>query len=59
MSTRTEAEAAEARVKQAAMRYPNGAPMFGSTIKENGDLVMLDDTGKRSIFCDVDEGAEP
>ena len=31
--------------------------MFSSThVKENGDLMMLDEQGKRSVFCDVDEG---
>lgn len=42
--------------EQASMTYPSGAPMFGQHIKENGDRVMLDEQGKRSIFCDVDEG---
>lgn len=46
------------RAAQAAMTYPNGAPMYGKHVKENGDLMMLDDQGARSIFCDVDEGAE-
>jgi putative phage-type endonuclease len=40
--------------------YDNGAPMFSkTTFKENGDPIMLDEEGKRSIFCDVDEGFEP
>jgi putative phage-type endonuclease len=37
--------------------YPNGEPMYSkTTIKENGDPMMLDPDGKRSIFCDIDEG---
>lgn len=50
-----ELAAAQRRAEQAAMRYPNGEPMYGTTIKENGDLLMLDPQGKRSVFCDVDE----
>lgn len=50
-----ERQAAERRPEQAAMRYPNGAPMYDTTVKENGDLLMLDPQGKRSVFCDVDE----
>lgn len=50
--------AAERRAEQAATTYPSGAPMFGTTVKENGDLMMLDPQGKRSVFCDVDEGPE-
>jgi hypothetical protein len=37
-------------------KYDNGAPMFSTTtFKENGDPIMLDENGKRSVFCDVDE----
>ena len=50
-----ELAAAQRRAEQAAMRYSNGAPMYGTTIKENGDLLMLDPQGKRSVFCDLDE----
>lgn len=40
--------------------YPSGAPMFSTTtFKENGAPIMLDEQGKRSVFCDVDEGDEP
>lgn len=40
----------------AAARHDNGAPMYDmGSIKENGDPVMLDQKGNRSIFCDVDE----
>jgi hypothetical protein len=40
--------------------YPSGAPMFStSTFKENGAPIMLDEHGKRSVFCDVDEGDGP
>lgn len=36
--------------------YPNGAPMYSTTtFKDNGDPIMLDPDGKRSIFCDVDD----
>lgn len=55
-SERLERLAVERREAQAAMTYPNGAPMFGQHIKENGDRIMLDPDGKRSVFCDVDEG---
>ena len=42
------------------LTHENGAPMFSTTtFKENGDPIMLNDDGTRSIFCDVDEGAEP
>jgi len=50
--------AAERRAEQSTMTHANGAPMFGEHIKANGDHVMLDDHGKRSVFCDVDEGDE-
>lgn len=53
---REEDEAERRRAEQAAMKHTNGAPMFGAAVKENGDRVMLDDQGKRSVFCDVDEG---
>lgn len=40
--------------------HSNGAPMYSTTtFKENGDPIMLDDRGVRSVFCDVDEGEEP
>lgn len=56
-SDRLEKLADERRAQQAATTYPSGAPMFSSThVKENGDLMMLDEQGKRSVFCDVDEG---
>ena len=39
--------------------YENGAPMYSKTIvKENGDPIMLNKDGARSIFCDVDDGCE-
>jgi hypothetical protein len=39
--------------------YENGAPMYSKTIvKENGDPIMLNKDGTRSIFCDVDDGCE-
>lgn len=40
--------------------HPNGAPMYSrTTFKDNGDPIMLDADGKRSVFCDVDEGGRP
>lgn len=34
--------------------------MFSMTVfKENGDPIMLNPDGSRSIFCDVDEGGDP
>jgi predicted phage-related endonuclease len=54
---RKEQEAAAQREREAAHKHPNGAPMFSTTtIKENGDALMLDERGNRSVFCDVDEG---
>jgi hypothetical protein len=53
-----DAAAAARRAEQAAITHPNGAPMFGQQVKENGDRIMLDDQGKRSVFCDLDEGGE-
>lgn len=49
------------RVRPAsAPTYDNGAPMFSeTTFKDNGDPIMLNPDGTRSIFCDVDEGEEP
>ncbi len=39
--------------------YPSGAPMYSKTrFKDNGDPIMLNEDGTRSIFCDVDEGSE-
>lgn len=36
--------------------HPNGAPLFSSTtFKDNGEPIMLNDDGTRSIFCDVDD----
>jgi len=56
---REEDEAEARRAEQAKKTYPNGAPMFSNQVKENGDRVMLDTKGNRSIFCDVDEGCDP
>jgi hypothetical protein len=34
--------------------YPNGAPMYSTTtFKDNGEPIMLDPQGKRSVFCDI------
>ena len=45
---------------ESPLTHENGAPMFSTTtFKENGDPIMLNDDGTRSIFCDVDEGSEP
>ena len=47
----------DAITREFSQTYPNGAPVFDqSNIKENGDPVMLSPDGKRSVFCDVDEG---
>lgn len=54
-----EREAEARRAEQARTVHPNGAPMFGAQVKENGDRLMLDEHGKRSVFCDVDEGEDP
>ncbi len=49
----------DAEVKPAV--HANGSPMFSTTtFKENGEPIMLDDQGKRSVFCDLnDDIAEP
>lgn len=40
--------------------HSNGAPMYSTTtFKENGDPIMLDSNGKRSIFCDIADDPEP
>lgn len=37
--------------------YPNGAPMYSTTVfRDDGKPIMLTPEGKRSIFCDLDEG---
>jgi len=34
--------------------YPNGAPMYSTTVfKDNGQPIMLDENGARSVFCDI------
>lgn len=39
---------------EAPTHHPNGAPMYSSTtFKENGEPIMLDEHGKRSVFCDL------
>jgi hypothetical protein len=36
--------------------HENGAPMFSTTtFKDNGQPIMLDANGKRSVFCDLDD----
>lgn len=45
-----------------AMTHSNGAPMFSTnTFKDNGEPIMLDANGKRSVFCDLadDMGKSP
>lgn len=38
-------------------KHPNGAPMYSeTTFKENGDPIMLNEDGTRSIFCDIADG---
>lgn len=40
--------------------HPNGAPMYSATVfKDNGEPIMLDDQGKRSIFCDIADDMDP
>lgn len=39
--------------------YASGAPKFSSTsFRDDGQPIMLNEDGTRSIFCDVDEGGE-
>lgn len=47
------------RDAQATMKHPNGAPMYGTSIKETGDFILLTDDGKRSVFCDLNDDPEP
>ena len=36
--------------------HPNGAPMYSTTtFRDDGKPIMLDESGRRSVFCDVDE----
>jgi hypothetical protein len=38
-------------------RYPTGEPMYSTTtFRDDGVPIMLTPEGKRSIFCDLDEG---
>lgn len=40
--------------------HANGAPIYSTkTFKENGEPIMLDDQGKRSVFCDIADDADP
>lgn len=40
--------------------HPNGAPKFSTTtFKDNGEPIMLNADGTRSIFCDVADDDEP
>jgi putative phage-type endonuclease len=40
--------------------HPNGAPKYSkTTFRDDGVPIMLNDDGKRSIFCDLDQDAEP
>lgn len=51
--------AKEEPAAQAPAVHGNGAPMYSTTtFKENGDPIMLDDQGKRSVFCDLNDDIE-
>lgn len=40
--------------------HANGAPIYSTTtFKDNGEPIMLDDQGKRSVFCDIADDADP
>ena len=40
--------------------HANGAPIYSTTtFKDNGEPMMLDDQGKRSVFCDIADDADP
>lgn len=44
---------------QAPAVHSNGAPIYSTTtFKDNGEPIMLDENGKRSIFCDVADDAD-
>ncbi|MCY1166946.1 putative phage-type endonuclease [compost metagenome] len=41
---------------KAMVFYPNGAPRYSTTtFRDDGEPIMLNDDGTRSVFCDVDE----
>lgn len=53
-------EAARVAEAEKPKTWPNGAPMFSTTtFKDNGEPIMLDDQGKRSVFCDLNDDMEP
>ena len=36
--------------------HRNGAPMYSAKhIKETGEPLMLDENGRRSVFCDLND----
>lgn len=40
--------------------HPNGAPKFSATVfKDNGEPIMLNADGTRSVFCDIADDDEP
>lgn len=44
----------------AVQTYDNGAPMYSTTtFKDNGQPIMLDKDGKRSVFCDIADDCGP
>lgn len=44
----------------ADQKHTNGAPMYSTTtFKDNGDPIMLDSDGKRSVFCDIADDMDP
>jgi Protein of unknown function (DUF1351) len=65
---RERAELAEARAAMEAAKvlpvvgmdkHPNGTPMYSTTtFKDNGEPIMLNANGTRSVFCDINDDVE-
>lgn len=55
-----ESETALAAEAVAPTVHANGAPLYSTTtFKENGQPIMLNDQGTRSVFCDLNDDVEP
>ena len=51
---------APSEAAEPVLTHPNGQPMFStSTFKDNGEPIMLDANGKRSVFCDLNDDMDP
>lgn len=53
---RTANDAIKTAATPAVQTYDNGAPIYSTTtFKDNGEPIMLDKDGKRSVFCDLND----